>query len=143
MKSSIHLFEEQTSQLLAHAETQLPQEAVALLFGTFSDDHTLVQHIELLPNDSTNNQTSFSVDPEIQYKLLMAADERGETMVGIFHTHPAPPRPSSSDIKNMKLNPVVWLVASKTTGEWIVRAYVLEKDTPVEIPIKIFTGSTD
>ena len=88
-----------------------------------------------MENDSPHNLTSFSIDPEIQYSLLMDADIRGESMVGIFHSHPAPPRPSQSDMKNMQLNPVVWLIASNTTGEWVTRAYILENKSPVEVSI--------
>ena len=139
MPKAIHLSKEQSSQLLNHAENLLPNEAVALLFGTILNDAVLTRHIEFLANESTANQTSFLVNPEVQYALLMDADDRGESMVGIFHSHPAPPRPSHSDIKNMQLNPVVWIIASKITGNWMMRAYVLKEETPVEIDIQYMT----
>ena len=135
MKKSIEIQKDQISQLLNHAEKSLPNEAVALLFGTISDNTFLARRIEYLSNESMNNRISFSIDPEVQYTLLMDADEHGELMVAIFHSHPAPPRPSSSDIKNMQLNPVVWMIASKTTGDWIMKAYILEKENPIEIDI--------
>jgi proteasome lid subunit RPN8/RPN11 len=85
----------------------------------------VVSHIELIQNIA-ESKTSFSVDPEVEYKLLVEAEERGEDLVGIFHSHPAPPKPSSSDLRNMRLNPVVWLISSKLTGCWISRAFILD-----------------
>ncbi len=141
MQKSIRLSIEESSHLLNHADNALPNEVVALLFGTLLNETALVTRIEYLTNESIDTQRSFSVNPEVQYTLLLDADERGETMVGIFHSHPAPPRPSQSDIRNMRLNPVVWIIASKITGEWVMKAYVLEQETAVEIAIQYVTHS--
>lgn len=73
----------------------------------------------------------------------MDADTRGESMVGIFHSHPAPPRPSQSDLNNMRLNPVIWIIASKITGNWEMRAYSLEEKVPVPVLIEYTTQSID
>lgn len=135
----MYITEDSILQLEEHAEQQLPREAVALLFGITSGTDVYVKHIELMENESPQNQTSFSVNPEDQYALLMEADTRGESMVGIFHSHPAPPRPSQSDISNMKLNPVIWIIASKTTGEWVMRAYYLEAEAPITISMEYVT----
>lgn len=143
MPKVVRISKEQSSKLLNHAENSLPNEAVALLFGTISNDVILTKRVEYLANESITNQTSFSVNPEDQYALLMDADNRGESMIGIFHSHPAPPRPSHTDIRNMRLNPVVWIVASKITGNWAMRAYVLEEETPVEIDIQLVALPTD
>lgn len=143
MRYTLHISEELLFQLENHAEKQLPSEAVALLFGFSSGTDALVNRIELVKNDSTRNRTSFSVNPEIQYALLMDADNHGESMVGIFHSHPAPPFPSMSDHKNMKLNPVIWLIASKTTREWMTKAYILEEEVPIEVKIEFTPQSID
>jgi hypothetical protein len=45
--------------------------------------------------------------------------------------------PSSSDLDNMQLNPVVWLIASKTSGVWSSKGFVLDDAAAVEIPIII------
>ena len=139
MQYTLHISENYYFQLEAYAEKQLPNEAVALIFGVVSGRDVFVKRIELLKNESTSNRTSFSVNPEIQYTLLMDADNRGESMVGIFHSHPAPPKPSQSDLKNMRLNPVIWLIASKTSGEWVTKAYILEEEAPVEVLIRYST----
>jgi len=124
-----------------HAETSLPSEAVALLFGIITKNIVKVCRAELMENDSKNQMTSFSVNPEIEYQLLIEAEELGESLVGIYHSHPAPPEPSKTDLKNMRLNPVIWLISSKVTGEWVSKAYALDEKTVSEVPIK-FVNST-
>ena len=124
-------------RLQDHAERILPDEAVALLFGTISGISVHVTRVELIGNTSPNARTSFSVSPEVEYGLLVEAEKRGESLIGIFHSHPAPPRPSQSDLRNMRFNPVVWLVASKLTGSWIVKGYVLEENSAVKVVMHV------
>lgn len=124
-------------RLQNHAESMLPDEAVALLFGTLSGNYAYATQVELVENISATTLTSFSVDPETEYDLLVEAEKRGEFLVGIFHSHPAPPQPSVRDLRNMQLNPVVWLIASKLTGRWIVKGYVLEENDAAEVLIHV------
>jgi proteasome lid subunit RPN8/RPN11 len=132
----LRLSEDDLNRLHAHAEQSLPLEAAALLFGCVKDNYVVVSHIELVPN-TAKSRTSFSVDPETEYKLLVEAEERGEDLVGIFHSHPAPPRPSSSDLRNMRLNPVVWVISSKLTGNWTSRAFILDEDDLKEVSLDL------
>ncbi|MHA1138281.1 MAG: M67 family metallopeptidase [Candidatus Thorarchaeota archaeon] len=119
-----------------HAETNLPREAVALLFGVISEYVVHAKRVELMENESKTNRTTFSVNPEIEYRLLIEAEEQGEALVGIYHSHPAPPAPSETDLRNMRLNPVIWLISSKLTGDWITKAYILVGDNVNEVSIK-------
>ncbi len=137
MHYHLHISRREVDRLYEHAEKQLPAEAVALLFGTTSDVSVYANRVELMKNISRTNLTSFSVDPEAEYKLLIEAEQRGESLVGIFHSHPAPPRPSKTDLKNMHLNPVIWLVASKITGNWVIMGYILDEDDVKEILIHV------
>ncbi len=141
MHYELHISEQNLILLLKHAESILPIEAVALLFGTITKNIVKVNRAELMENESDNRKTSFSVNPEVEYKLLIEADELGESLVGIYHSHPAPPAPSKTDLKNMRLNDVVWLISSKITGEWISRAYILDGTAVSEVPIK-YVNST-
>lgn len=136
MHYELHVSEQDFVRLQQHAEINLPREAVALLFGIISENIVCVNRVELLENESKANRTAFSVNPENEYKLLIEAEERGESLVGIYHSHPAPPEPSKTDLRNMRLNPVIWLIASKLTGYWITKAYILQNENANEIPIK-------
>lgn len=134
MQTALRLPKAALEQLHNHAEEALPLESVALLFGHVRKLEVVVTRLEYLENVAAST-TSFAVDPEQEYHLLIDAEERGEEMVGIFHSHPAPPKPSSRDLRNMRLNPVVWAIASKLTGIWETRAYLLEDENPIEVRI--------
>ena len=133
----LHISRRNLKRLNEHAEMLLPQEAVALLFGTTTGASVYANRVELMKNTSTSFLTSFSVDPEAEYTLLIDAEKRGELLVGIFHSHPAPPKPSLTDLKNMRLNPVIWLIGSKLTGSWIIKGYVLDADDVAEVVIHV------
>jgi proteasome lid subunit RPN8/RPN11 len=99
----------------------------------------LVTRVEPVDN-VLKSSVAFEVDPMTEYRLLLDAEARGEDMIGIFHSHPVPPMPSGRDIQNMNLNPVVWLIASKTTGRWRSRAFVIGDAQVVEIPLVVARG---
>ena len=120
-----------------HAETSLPFEAVALLFGIVKGFSVMTNRIEIVRNKAPTSTTSFEVNPEEQYRLLIAAEELGDELIGIFHSHPAPPYPSLRDQKNMKLNPVVWLIASKESGTWVSKAFLLEDEQVIEVDLQL------
>lgn len=128
MQYTLHLSTLDIDKLHTHAETELPREAAALLFGIVSGHSIIVNRVELVQNDAISNKTQFIVNPEEQYRLMMEAEEQDEDLVGIFHSHPAPPFPSSRDQKNMKLNPVVWLIASKESGNWVSKGFLMDND---------------
>jgi proteasome lid subunit RPN8/RPN11 len=46
------------------------------------------------------------------------AESRGLQVIGIFHSHPGKPVPSSTDRKFMGLNPVVWIIYSTTENRF-------------------------
>ena len=137
MQYDLHLSIMDMDTLHNHAEVNLPIEAVALLFVLVSESSVTVNRIELVHNEASSSTTTFMVNPEEQYRLLVEAEEQGEELVGIFHSHPAPPFPSSRDQRNMKLNPVVWLIASKDSGNWVSNAFLMEDDQVKEVGLHL------
>lgn len=137
MQYDLHLSIMDLDALHNHAESNLPLEAAALLFGRVSESSVTVNRIELVYNEASSSTTSFMVNPEEQYRLLVEAEEQGEELVGIFHSHPAPPFPSNRDQQNMKLNPVVWLIASKDSGNWVSKAFLMEDDQVKEVDLHL------
>jgi len=79
------------------------------------------------------SRVTFQVDPHTLLKVYRRADEEGKDVVSIFHSHPAPPSPSTLDIRFMQVNPVVWLILSTTSYQ--LKAYQLQGEAinPVEI----------
>ena len=142
MHYELHIASQDITRLQDHAETKHPEESVALLFGTILENIIHTSRIALVENESSSRHTTFRVNPEVEYQLLIESEERGESLIGIFHSHNAPPKPSKIDLRNMKLNPVVWIISSKITGAWITKAYILKNDNPVEVVIKTQNSTT-
>ncbi|RDE13322.1 MAG: hypothetical protein C4K49_08770 [Candidatus Thorarchaeota archaeon] len=134
MSKVLHLSVENVAKLYSHAQDCLPLESAGLLFGHLGGSVVTVTRVELLKN-ALRSRIRFEIDPVTEYELLLDAETRGEELVGIFHSHPAPPQPSEADLQNMSLNPVVWLIASRTTGTWLSRAFVLRRRKAVEVPV--------
>ena len=127
MVSSIRLNGDKVESLTSLAKDSLPCESCALLLGETSTenlDEIIVSDVITLKN-SDSSPVTFSI---IQTSLLMhikCPKLRNLQVVGIFHSHPAEPLPSSTDKKYMKINPVVWLIYSTVTNE--SRAYIFEQ----------------
>jgi proteasome lid subunit RPN8/RPN11 len=126
MVSSIRLNVDKVESLTSLAKDSLPWESCALLLGetgTENLDEIIVSDVITLKN-SDSSPVSFSIDPDDLVNAYQVSEARNLQVVGIFHSHPAEPFPSSTDKKYMKINPVVWLIYSTVTNE--SRAYIFE-----------------
>lgn len=136
MVSSIRLNVDKVESLTSLARDTLPWESCALLLGeagTQNLDEIIVSDVIILKN-SDSSPVSFSIDPDDLINAYQVSEARNLQVVGIFHSHPAEPFPSSTDKKYMKINPVVWLIYSTVTNE--SRAYILE-DKLKEVELRV------
>ena len=126
---NILLTEGQIEELVTIAKDVLPEESCALLLG---GNNAVV---EILPmRNIDESPVSFSMESTELVEAYNLAESKGLQVIAIFHSHPAQPSPSSSDIKFMEINPVVWLIYSTT--DWRLKAYVYD-DYVKEVTIKI------
>ena len=117
------LTNQQLETLVSLAKDSLPNESCALLVGNNGGNEICVVYV--LPMSNSDKSTvSFSIDPRELINAYQTAEKRGLQVVGIFHSHPTQPFPSSTDKKYMKINPIVWLIYSTLTNE--SKAYVFE-----------------
>jgi len=134
--SSIRLNVDKVESLTSLARDTLPWESCALLLGEASTQNLaeiIVSDLIILKN-SDSSPVSFSIDPVDLINAYQVSEARNLQVVGIFHSHPAEPFPSSTDKKYMKINPVVWLIYSTVTNE--SRAYILE-DKLKEVELRV------
>ena len=126
---SISLTAGQIKELANIAKDVLPDESCALLLG----ENNIV--VEILPMRNVDESPiTFSIESTELVHAYNLAESKGLQVIAIFHSHPAKPSPSSTDIKFMEINPVVWLIYSTT--EWRLKAYVYDDDIK-EVTIKI------
>lgn len=130
MTTAIVLTNAQLIQLASIAKSALPNESCAFLLG----DGNELEVTEVMPmNNSDKSAFSFTIAPDDVWSAYRNAEGKGLQVIGIFHSHPGKPFPSSTDRKFMELNPVVWLIYSTTENRF--EAHLLG-DTLENVQIK-------
>ena len=82
--------------LQTHAAETAPNECVGLLFGHGERATRGVR----LTNASSVPRTRFYAPPQELFAALREADDRGEALVGSYHSHPRTPAwPSATDLE--------------------------------------------
>jgi proteasome lid subunit RPN8/RPN11 len=75
-----------------------PLEACGLLEGQDVDGPRTVVAIHPIPNVDPAPDRRYTIDPEAWLRLEHAARRRGQTIIGVWHSHPhGDPTPSSTD----------------------------------------------
>lgn len=119
----------QIERLASLAKDALPNESCAFLLGR--NDRV----VEILPmRNADESAVTFSIEPQELLRAYDLAEGKKLQVIGIFHSHPARPVPSSTDRKFMEINPVVWLIYSTTEQKF--KAYVYDSDVS-EVAVKI------
>jgi [CysO sulfur-carrier protein]-S-L-cysteine hydrolase len=130
--TGIILTSRQIRQLASLAKQSLPNESCAFLLGKGENE---VMVTDILPmRNADESMVSFSIEPKELLQAYELAEKKKMQIVGIFHSHPARPAPSSTDTKFMEINPVVWLIYSTTNEQF--KAYVYD-DSVMEVAVKI------
>jgi [CysO sulfur-carrier protein]-S-L-cysteine hydrolase len=140
MESQIQSFiltQFQLERLASLARDSLPNESCALLLGNNTNKENEIQVKETLSmkNSDASPTTRFRIDSQELINGYLRAEKMGLNVVGIFHSHPAPPIPSSTDKIFMEINPVVWLIYSTLTNE--SRAYIFEQEKIREVRLSM------
>jgi proteasome lid subunit RPN8/RPN11 len=127
----------QLERLASLARDSLPNESCALLLGNNTNKENEIQVKETLSmkNSEASPTTRFRIDSQELINGYLRAEKMGLNVIGIFHSHPAPPIPSSTDKIFMEINPVVWLIYSTLTNE--SRAYIFEQKKIREVRLSV------
>lgn len=84
-------------KILAHAKSELPNEACGLIAGEDTDNGKVIRKVYLLTNIDHSNE-HFSLDPKEQLAAIKDMRANGLTPLGNWHSHPeSPSRPSEED----------------------------------------------
>ncbi len=129
---TISLTAAQIGELMRIAKDTLPDECCAFLLGNDGDDGKVATILPMRNIDES--PVSFSIDPAELLAAYNLAEQEGMQVIAVFHSHPAKPSPSSTDLKFMEINPVVWLIYSTTEGK--LKAFMYDDDIVKEIAIK-------
>jgi proteasome lid subunit RPN8/RPN11 len=91
------LTQAQVADLRAHAREVAPEECCGLLGGAGG----AVRSVYRLTNAARQPLTSYEASPAELFAAQRAMRERGEELLGIYHSHPrqAAPAPSATDVR--------------------------------------------
>src|ERR1700722_16000645 len=84
--------------LRRHGEETYPYECCGVLLGRVDDDHArVVSSTARCGNTRTDSpQNRYNIDPRELVRIQREGRERGEDIVGFYHSHPDPPAQWSS-----------------------------------------------
>jgi [CysO sulfur-carrier protein]-S-L-cysteine hydrolase len=128
---TISLSATQIRKLEGIAKDALPNESCAFLLG----HNDKVKEI-LEVRNSDQSPLTFRIESKDLLHAYYLAESKGMQVIAIFHSHPTKPWPSSTDVKFMEINPVVWVIYSTTDGQ--LKAFIYDNDDLVrEVHIRI------
>ena len=119
------------TEIEAHARLEHPAECCGLLSGS----NGLITDIHRLRNDADKPETRYFATPEQLFAAMRRIRESGQTLLGLYHSHPRTPAyPSASDVEMafypeafyfiISLEPNVELRAFKIEGSRIENVQV-------------------
>ena len=93
----VKLSQSDYEKMVAHAESELPDEACGLIAGRIDGDDKIIEKVYLLTNIDHSNE-HFSMDPKEQLAAVKDMRANGLVPLGNWHSHPeSPSRPSDED----------------------------------------------
>jgi proteasome lid subunit RPN8/RPN11 len=114
------------ASLRRHSEETYPHECCGVLLGRFEDDGsktvTRVAHCGNTRADSPHNR--YNIDPKELIRIQREGRERGEDIVGFYHSHPD--------------HPAQWSQTDLAEAHWFGCSYVI---TSVEKGVAAITNS--
>ena len=125
-------------EIVAHCRRQYPKEACGILAG----HDGVVKQVYPMTNVE-GSPIGYSMDPREQLHVEKTMRQRGQRMVGVYHSHTASPAyPSSVDV-NLAISPDISyvLVSLKDCAQPDVKSYRITGKTVTEEPVMMAASS--
>ncbi len=123
-------------RVLEHCLEEKPLEACGILAGR----EGVVTSVFATDN-ARRSPVFYEVDPEQQEEALRQIAERGEELLGIYHSHPrAPAVPSQNDIEQAVHYPDAVRLIISLNGPTDVGAFLIASGQAVKVPLQIMEG---
>ncbi len=115
-----------------HVQSRAPEEACGLLAGQGAQ----VTEVYCIPN-VLHSPVRYRMEPHAQVRALHHIEKQEQTLLGIYHSHPAgPPTPSPTDVREAAYPGCAWLIWSpRTSGGWQCRAFRIARNRFQAIPL--------
>jgi proteasome lid subunit RPN8/RPN11 len=106
--------------LRRHGEETYPHECCGILLGHIDEDGTrVVTSIARAGNTRTDSpHNRYNIDPRDQVRIQREARERGEDIIGYYHSHPDHPAHwSSTDLADAHWPGISYVITSVEKGK--------------------------
>jgi proteasome lid subunit RPN8/RPN11 len=118
--------------MIKQALNELPHECCGLLLGKNSKIK------RTLPMRNTEpSPEAYFMDPSQQVEVFTDMEKKGETLIGIYHSHPkGPSTPSGADLKMAFHQDAVYIIISlEKKNKPELKAFILEKGSFKEVKL--------
>jgi proteasome lid subunit RPN8/RPN11 len=108
-------------EMYAHAREARPEECCGLLGGR----EGRAENVYRLRNVAGDASVAYEAAPEDLFAAQRRMRERGQSITGIYHSHPrsADPSPSQTDVKLAFYPSAVYFIVGFNGGEPVLRAF--------------------
>jgi proteasome lid subunit RPN8/RPN11 len=109
--------------LRQHGEETYPYECCGVLLGTTTDDGArVVTSIARAGNTRTDSpENRYNIDPKDHIRIQREGRERGEDIIGYYHSHPDhPAQPSKTDLSEAYWPGLSYVITSVETGKAVL-----------------------
>jgi proteasome lid subunit RPN8/RPN11 len=124
---SVSLSSPQIAELFAHAQRVAPEECCGLLGGAGEQARSVYP----LRNVAPDAQRAYEAAPEDLFAAQRRMRECGETLLGIYHSHPrqARPVPSATDVRLAFYPSAVCFIIGLGGESPVLSAFCLDPET--------------
>jgi proteasome lid subunit RPN8/RPN11 len=124
----ITLLREHVDEMFAHAREASPAECCGLLGGSYEGNARSVYRMR---NVAADPLVGYEAAPEELFAAQRIMRERGEELLGIYHSHPraSDPFPSETDVRLAYYPTAIYFIIGLAATEETLRAFrVSERD---------------
>ncbi|MGH2462638.1 MAG: Mov34/MPN/PAD-1 family protein [Candidatus Limnocylindria bacterium] len=128
-------------ELLAHARSEVPNEACGILAGSSTDGRATAYHPA---RNADASPYVYTVHPDDLVRIVLGIDDAGEDVVAIFHSHTHTPAvPSPTDRRQAMYPDAIYLLATLMEADAgpepmpALRAWRIRAGKAAEVPLHI------
>jgi proteasome lid subunit RPN8/RPN11 len=105
-----------------HGEETYPHECCGVLLGRMDGDERIVTSVSRAGNTRTDSaHNRYNIDPKDLIRIQRAGRERGEDIIGFYHSHPDhPARWSSTDLAEAHWFGCSYVITSVEKGKAVL-----------------------
>ena len=126
-------------QILAHARSELPNEACGLLAGDLASGTVTAFHPA---RNAEASPLRYDVHPDDLVRIVLGIEDGGEDLVAIFHSHTLTPAvPSPTDLRTAQYPDPFYLLATladpDASSASALRAWRIIDRASTEVPLHV------